>query len=77
MPYELTPFQERLLAYILGYYADNGYSPTCEEMAQAMNRRRKKQVSKGAVYHHSEMLVKAGRLKRTMARWRNLKPVSA
>lgn len=72
-----SPFQERLLAYILGYYADNHYSPTMDEMVDAMSAGRYK-LSKGSLHYHTEQLVRMGRLKRTRrSRWRNLAPISA
>ena len=73
-----TPLQERILAFVLGYYADNGVSPTREEIAERVKADDGSMLSSGVVHYHTEQLVRMGRLKRTRrSRWRNLAPISA
>lgn len=75
---QLPPIEETILAYVLGYYQDEGHSPTMQEIAEHASKKLDIQITAAGVKHHVDKLVNRGRLKRTKrGTWRNLAPITA
>lgn len=74
---QLPPIQNAALAYVLGYYQDEGHSPTMQEIAAHLSKKLGITISEGGTKHHIDQLVLKGRLKRTRrGSWRNLAPIT-
>ncbi|MBN1846363.1 MAG: repressor LexA [Sedimentisphaerales bacterium] len=62
----LTPRQHQILRFLADYRSNNGYSPTLQEMAQALR------LSRVTVFEHVEALVRKGLLIRRPNKARSL-----
>lgn len=67
---QLTPRQLEILTRIRSYQRSNGYSPTMQELADAM------QISKVTVFEHVDALVAKGMLRRLAHKARSLELTS-
>ncbi|TDV60138.1 LexA family transcriptional regulator [Pseudomonas sp. LP_7_YM] len=66
---ELTPVQAETLAFIAGYIAQHGYSPTVAEIAKAQ------QVNVNAIGDRIALLIKKGAVTKTDGIARSIRPV--
>ena len=73
MTNQKNPGKEKVLAYVLGYWADNGFAPTMKEVSEGCRG-----MSAGVAHYFVAALVGEGKLKRTKrGRWRNIAPPDA
>lgn len=73
---KLNKLEEWILAYILGYIEDNGYSPTRNEITEAWNSRHAEKMSRDAIDYRVRVLQRAGRIRYKKSRgWRNLEVI--
>lgn len=63
----MTPLQHRCLVMVRNHIGEKGYSPTYEEIAQAVG------TCKSKAHDAATALIQQGALARTAARWRNLR----
>ena len=69
--YGLTRKQLALLKYVQGYVADNSYSPSYQEMMDALGIK-----SKSNVHRYIQILHERGHISRVYGRARTILPVS-